>query len=257
MEAEPAVWEDPYIDWSAAKLCVIRSTWDYAYRLRPFLEWVKLASSETVLWNPPGAVHWNTHKSYLVDLPIHADVPTTPTVLLEHGRPVRLAELIAEHGWSDVVIKAAVAQSGRYAMRVQPHEMDAGQAHLDRLLPNEDMIVQPFLTSIAERGEVSLVFIDGEFSHAVRKRAVPGEFRVHSDWGGSERLDEPTDEELHTAQLAMRAVFDPLLYGRVDLVQGNDGAPVVMELEVVEPELFFELSPDGTRALTNAIIDRL
>lgn len=256
VSTEPVVWEDPYHDWHDTSVAVIRSAWDYAFRREAFLRWVDAAGTATQLWNPPQVVHWNTHKRYLVDLAARG-ATAVPTALLPAGSGRRLHEVLREHGWQDAVVKPAVAQSGRYALRVSRTAAGRGQALLDRVLPHEDMLIQPFFPSVGTAGELSLVWIDGAFTHAVRKRAAAGEFRVHDDHGGSVALDEPTDDEMRAARRALETVAEPVLYARVDLVKSDDDEPHVMELELVEPELFLRCSDAAVTRLADAIVNRL
>ena len=249
--AAAAVWEDPHAPWEECGLCLIRSTWDYSYRRDQYLAWTERVGRATRLWNPVTVVRWNTHKRYLGDLADHG-VATVPTLLLSAGTDAQLEVLLREHGWDDVVIKAAVAQTGRYAVRVGAGEVDRGQAHLGRLLPHEDMLVQPWVPAAAG-GEVSLMFIDGEFTHAVKKQAAGGEFLVHHDYGGSVRPTRPRPVQMALAERALACVSEPLLYARVDLVADEHGDPMVMELELVEPELFFRYSQAAVERLVNAM----
>lgn len=253
LDAQPLIWEDPHQDWSEARLLVIRSAWDYAFRRQQFVAWADRAGSQTTLWNSPRVVRWNTHKRYLCDL-ADKGVPVVPTVLLPAGSSVRLERLLEERGWEDAVLKAAVAQSGRYAMLVPRGERARGQRHLDRLLPHEDMLVQPYIPSVATEGERSLVFVEGECTHAVRKRAAPGDFRVHDDYGGDVEPDHPGPAELAAARAALGAVGEPVHYARADVVTGPGGQPLIMELELVEPELFFRLSSEAVERLTAAVL---
>ncbi len=253
--AEPAVWEDQLYDWAGLRLCVIRSAWDYAYRRPAFVAWSRRVAAVTTLWNPAPIVEWNTHKRYLVDLAARG-VPAVPTIVLPAGSAPRLSEVVAGRGWDAVILKAAVAQTGRHLLRVDSTERPRGQAHLDRLLPHEDLLVQPFLPRVTDAGEVSLVFIDGAFSHAVRKRPAAGDFRVHDDYGGSVAAVEPASAERAVAEAAIAAAGTPLLYARVDLVPGPAG-PVVMELELVEPDLFLGYAPGAAERLARAIVARL
>jgi glutathione synthase/RimK-type ligase-like ATP-grasp enzyme len=252
VDAEPVVWEDAHQDWRAPRLAVIRSAWDYAFRREPFVAWAERAASCTTLWNSPRMVRWNTHKRYLCEL-AERGVPVVPTVLLPAGSPVALATVLDEHGWGDAVLKAAVAQSGRYAMAVPRARRDAGQAHLERLLPTEDMLVQPRVASVETTGELSLVFVDGRCTHAVRKRAAAGDFRVHDDYGGSVVPEEPDDAALALAEAAIAAVGEALHYARVDLVAGADGEPLIMEFELVEPELFLRFSAGAVQRFVACI----
>jgi glutathione synthase/RimK-type ligase-like ATP-grasp enzyme len=252
---EPAVWEDPLYDWGGLDLCLIRSAWDYAYRRPAFVAWSWRVAAATTLWNPAPIVEWNTHKRYLVDLAARG-VPAVPTVVLAAGSGVRLVDVVRDSGWDEVILKAAVAQTGRHLLRVGAADRARGQTHIDRLLPHEDLLAQPFLPAVTGAGETSLVFIAGGFSHAVRKRPAPGDFRVHDDYGGSIEPVQPTAAEHAVAEAAIAAAETPLLYGRVDLVPGPAG-PLVMELELVEPDLFLSHAPGAAERLARAITDRL
>lgn len=253
--AEPVVWEDPHHDWKTSRACVIRSTWDYAYRRASFLGWAQRVARDIPLWNSAAMVEWNTHKRYLLDL-ADRGVPTVPTRILHAGPASRLSAVMEQAGWSDVILKAAVAQTGRYLLRVPPGRLAAGQRHLHRLQPHEDMLMQPFLPGVTEEGETSIVFVEGEISHAVRKRPAAGEFRVHDDYGGTVERATPTAAQGDVATRAVRAAGEPLLYARVDLVPGPTG-PVVMELEVVEPDLFFGHAAGAADRMAEAIRKRL
>ncbi len=252
IRAEPVVWEDRYVDWGTVRICLLRSAWDYAFRRAQFLDWAALAAVRSRLWNPGSVVSWNTHKRYLVDL-AERGVPVVPTRVLPAGSAVDLEVALRREGWTSGVVKAAVAQSGRYAMRVTPDTLGEGQAHVNRLLPHEDMLLQPYVESVSSLGELSVVMIDGMVTHAVRKYPVDGDFRVHDDYGGSVRSVEPRADEVDVALAAVGAVGQPLLYARVDLVQGDTGDPLVMELEVVEPELFFRFAPAAVERLVAAL----
>ncbi len=256
LDAHPVVWEDPHQDWRETKLAVIRSAWDYAFRRDQFVAWAERAAAQTTLWNSSRVVRWNTHKRYLCDLAARG-VPVVPTVVLEAGSTARLEEVLEERGWEDAVLKAAVAQSGRYAMLVPRQKRAQGQAHLDRLLPHEDLLVQPYITSVTHQGELSLVFIEGHCTHAARKRPAHGDFRVHDDYGGEVELESPGPAELATALAALAAVGEPVHYARADVVSGPGGQPLIMELELVEPELFFRLSPAAVERLTAAVLGQL
>jgi glutathione synthase/RimK-type ligase-like ATP-grasp enzyme len=255
ISAEPVVWEDRLYPWRSVGLCMVRSVWDYAFRREAFLAWAARTARMTTVWNPPELVEWNTHKAYLVDLESRG-VPVVPTVVLRRGRHVDLRTEMRDRGWPSVVLKAAVAQTGRYALKVGADDVDRGQAHLDRILPHEDMLLQPFLPTIAE-GELSVTVVDGAVTHAVHKRAAPGDFRVHVDFGGAEERREPSSDEAAVVEAALGALPVRTLYGRVDLVVGLDGRPAVMELEVVEPDLFFRHAPEAARRLAEAVRNEL
>jgi len=254
--AQPMVWEDRYADWARARLCVIRSVWDYAFRPAEFAAWAERVAALTPLANSLSVVRWNIAKTYLLDLE-SKKVPVVPTVLLPAGAGSELRAVVQEHGWGDVVLKPVIGCAGRLALQVRADAMEIGQAHLDRVLPNEAMLVQPLLSTIAKWGELSVISIDGQITHAVRKRAVGADFRVHSDYGGTEDLEEPGPLECSVAERAVAAVGEPVLYARVDLVYDAAGKPCVMEFELIEPELFFRFSEGAVERMADAIARRL
>ena len=165
LNAVPAVWDDPGVDWSSFAMCVLRSTRDYHHRLQEFLSWVEHVATVTSLWNPLEVVRWNTHKSYLRDLE-QRGVPIVPTVWLAAGTQADLRRLMAAEGWRRVVVKPVVSASAHETILVSEESLDKGQGHIERLLPTTDLMVQPFIESVRGEGERSLMFIDGEFTHA-------------------------------------------------------------------------------------------
>ena len=242
------VWDDPAVDWSAFGLALIRSTWDYHLRREPFLAWAGHAAARTRLWNPPDLLRWSTHKAYLLDLE-RAGVPVVPTVLRAAGVPLDLAALLAERGWATAVVKPAVSLGGIGAMRVTAAEASAGQSHLDGPLAGRDALIQPYLESVEGPGERDLVFLDGRYSHAVRRDSAfaPG-YRP-----GQARALEPSADERALAERALAAIPAPHLYARVDMARDAGGTPRIMELELVEPSLFLEQAPAAAGVLARAI----
>lgn len=256
VRARPAVWDDRGVEWSSTRLCVIRSTWDYTTRREEFLAWAETVSGEAQLWNPVEVLRWNTHKTYLRDLAFQG-ISIVPTVWLAAGSRVNLGPLLAEQGWPEAVVKPAVSASARETIRVSSQTLKAGQVHLDRLLSAEDVVVQLYLASVETAGELSVMFIDNEFTHAVRKRPARGDFRVQEEFGGSDERVTPTEGELELAGAALRAAGRATLYARADLVHGDGGALHLAELELVEPELFLRHAPEAAERLADAICARL
>ena len=253
VDVRVVVWEDPLVDWSEAGVTVIRSTWDYSFRREAYLEWVRRAATQTLLLNPAGLVEWSTHKGYLLELS-RAGVPIVPTTLVTSGSAFDLANHVEERGWAELVVKPAVGASGQWAERFFADDVDAAQVHLDRLLVHGDALAQPLLPAIEDEGELSIAWVDGEVTHAVRKRGAAGDFRVHNDHGGTEELEPPSEEALLVVQDALAATPETPLYARVDLVRGLDDKLAVMELELVEPELFFGFSEAGTARMADAVM---
>ncbi len=249
-------WARPDVDWSGFRAAVVRTTWHYSERPEEFRAWIERVSRATSLFNEPGTLRWNMDKRYLLEL-ADAGIPTVPTEVLERGSRRTLAEITLARGWKSVVLKPVISGSGRHTYRVTAADRDEHEATLARLLADEAMMVQPFLPAIVDRGEVTIVMIDGEPTHALRKRARPGEFRVQDDHGGTLHDHTATPQELSLAQNAIALRRPMPLYGRVDLVSGPDGGPLVMELELIEPELWFRRHPPAAQRLAAVLATAL
>jgi glutathione synthase/RimK-type ligase-like ATP-grasp enzyme len=219
-----------------ARLVVVRTTWDYTDHVVDFLAWVHTTAATTLVVNPAEVVVWNHHKSYLLDL-AYAAVPVLPTALVAQGSPAADQRAVLDEHASEVVIKPAVGVGANGALRVDPND-PAAIAHLSSITASGDALIQPFEPSVT-RGEVSLIYFGGSYSHAVRKVPAAGDFRVHVFYGGMVEPHEPSVAELSVAASAIAAVSHDLAYARVDLVETERG-PVLMELELIEPQLFLD-----------------
>lgn len=222
------------VDWARYDLVVVRSPWDYFERLEEFLGWVDGVAEVSRIINPANVIRWNSHKGYLAELGA-AGVPVLPTLSLPVRTPDAVAALAAT-GWDDVVLKPAVDGGARKALRA-PAASAQARTHLEWILDEGDVIVQPFASGVVE-GEVSLIYFGGQFSHAVRKVPADGDYRVQALHGGSEHRHAPSSAEYAVAEAAMRLAPGDLAYARVDLID-VDGQPTLMELELIEPDLFF------------------
>jgi hypothetical protein len=252
-EVEPAVWDDPRVQWSRYDRVVIRSCWDYHKRLEEFLGWLdRMEREEVPLWNPARVVRGNVDKAYLVDLAA-AGLPVVPTVHLERGAAADLAGLLDERGWSEVVIKPSVSASAFRTRKVGRNEAPAAQAELDELLAASGVLIQSFLAEIRSGGEWSLIFLRGDFSHAILKRPRAGDFRVQQELGGSADSAVPPASLIEQARAVVARIPEPWLYARVDGVE-TGGTFTLMELELTEPSLFLVCDPAAPARFAAAIL---
>jgi glutathione synthase/RimK-type ligase-like ATP-grasp enzyme len=245
-------WDDPTYDWSRPDLVLIRSTWDYSSSYEPFLSWVKRVAQQTTLCNSVALVHWNAHKSYLRDLE-RQGIPIIATQWLPTQSQASLSSLMLSNQWRQVVIKPAVGTSGRQARIIAGHTLKEGQEHLDALLQSGDVMVQPFVPSFYSVGERSLIFINGSFTHAMRKRFTLVEGLDQE--GLMSVLAEP--EELAFAERVLRRLPVQTLFARVDLVRDHRHHLLLNELEVIEPVLYLAHSQEALRQLADACLLRL
>lgn len=232
-------WDDPSIQWSTVGLAVIRSTWDYHQRVDAFLAWVDYAESVTRLVNDARTVRWNAHKSYLHDLAA-TGVPVVPTEIVPRGGHHDL-------GAGDWVVKPAVSIG---ADRTTPH---ATQADLDTLVATDDVLVQPYRREVHD-GEVSVICIGGEPMHAVRKVPKQGDFRTQEHLGAAVSRVTITDAYARLAHAALAVAPSPTAFARVDLLDTTEG-PLLMELELIEPTLWFDHGPDSADSLADLLLN--
>jgi len=239
LRAEVRPWGEG-TDWAAAGLVVVRTPWDYTLHRDDFLDWADGVALAGRLVNPPEVLRWNSHKGYLSELAA-GGVPVVPTTLVPRGAGAAEREAALAGHRGDVVVKPAVGAGSSGALRAVAPSAEAAD-HLGGLTAVGDALVQPFVPSVTTRGETSVVMIGGTVSHAVRKVPAAGDYRVQVEWGGTDQAVEPTSEELETARRALSLAPGEVTYARVDLVE-VDGEPSVMELELIEPELFLGHAP--------------
>ncbi|MFD2796681.1 RimK family alpha-L-glutamate ligase [Promicromonospora vindobonensis] len=263
--AEPAVWDDPAVDWSGYDLVLVRSTWDYSPRHDEFLAWARALPKVA---NSADVIEWNTDKRYLRELDA-AGIPVIPTIWLD---PARHLSKRAVHtrmpAFGDFVVKPVVSAGARDTGRYQPVSAESrGRAimHAVRLLDEGRWVmIQPYVTSVDTAGETCLIFIDGELTHAVRKNALlTGPAEDSEELYAAEEMSafEATPAQVEVARRALavarEATGADLTYARVDLVSGDDGVPMVIELELTEPSLWMKYGSGVEGKLADAVVKLL
>ena len=226
----------------------LRSTWDYHLRWSEFRSWVRGFETPGRLWNPPSTVLWNADKMYLRDLAA-AGIAVPRTQWFQPGERPAIARLLEEWGVTRAVLKPRVSATA-YGTHVVSRDRGIEEADW-AALERSGCLLQRFVPEIQSRGEISVVFLRDGFAHAVLKRPRPGDFRVQADFGGSLEAATPADSTIAFGGAVLAAAARPWLYARVDLVETDKG-PVLMELELIEPDLF--LTPQGAARLAEGLI---
>ena len=256
-----AEWDRPH-DWSRFDIALLRSTWDYPQRLAEFFGWAAQVSTQTKLLNPLSVVKWSSDKHYLRDL-VHANVPTVLTKFIEPGEsaPWRIAELLGEPNVNEFVVKPAIGAGSRDAQRFGAEEKDVAAEHAQRMLGEKrSVLLQPYLSRVDDYGETALIYFEGQFSHAIRKGPL-----LKRNEGPVEGLFAretitarvPDAAELRVGARAIQAMpFETPLYARVDLIRDEKGEPVVLELEMIEPSLFFPFAGGSAERFAGAVVRR-
>lgn len=253
----PRVWGGDVADLAALDGVVLRSCWDAHRRAAEFVAWVeRLGATGVRVFNPPGWVAWNLDKRYLLEL-ARAGARIPATRLLERGATgdVDPHELLALGG-GRVVVKPAISLDGEDTSLHDGADLPALRDAVERLVATRDVLVQAFVPEVQTRGETSLVFLDGRYSHSVLKRPGAGEFRVQEEHGGTRVRVEPGAEARREAERLVADLPATPLYARVDGVEAADGF-VLMELEVIDPQLFLPLDVAAPRRFAEAVVGRL
>lgn len=245
-------WASPDVDWSRFRCAVFRTTWDYFERQREFTVWLDRVRKQTRLCNDAALIDWNMDKHYLADLEANG-IPIVPSKFIERGSTLTLHELLDESGWEEAILKPCISGAARHTYRVNREGATQLEPVMRQLLTDESLILQPLQQSVLRDGEDTLMLFNGRFTHAVRKVPKPGDFRVQDDYGGTVHPHQPSDAQVEFAQRAMAACPSAPAYGRVDLVRDNHGNLAVMELELIEPELWLRNYPPAATAFADAI----
>jgi hypothetical protein len=247
-DARMIAWDDPRCDPGAFERCIIRSTWDYHLCPDEFLVWVDAAAAATDLHNRAGVVRWNLHKSYLRFFESRG-VAIVPTAWAACGDEPSLGSILDERGWDEVVIKPAISAGSFMTRRFSQRESAEGEAFLCEVTKLRDAMVQRYMPSVENGGERSLVWIDGELTHAICKqpRYADGVERV-----SAALAIEPAERRF--AERVMGLLPFELLYARVDTMRDERGEVCLSELELIEPSLFLMQSSRAMERLVGAIL---
>jgi hypothetical protein len=252
----PAIWNDAAIDWTSFDALVIRTPWDYFERAAEFRGWLDARIATGVLMcNAGDILDWNYDKRYLQDLAA-AGVPLVPTICIARGEQADVAALARARGWSEIVVKPTISGGAYRTYRFFVEDAAAYTKQIDETLADRGVLVQPFLSEILSGGELSLLFFDGVFSHAVCKRPRPGDYRVQFQFGGTTESVDVEPALVAQARACVLAAPSLPVYARVDGVV-KDGRFLLMELEVFEPLMFLAKHPEAPGRFARAVHGRV
>ncbi len=253
-------WDDPDVDWSDYSAVIPRMTWDYHERVGEFETWLeKLDVTGARVINPLPLLRWNLRKTYLAELESRG-VPIVPTTWHEssYGAAEKIIEsLLALPPESQWVLKPIISAGAYQTLKFRAADARYLKSEIESLVALGTVMQQPFLEEIAERGEWSLYFFDGKLAHSVHKKPKSGDFRVQPEYGGTSEVKAPTADLVRVAQATVEAAPSLPVYARVDLVELTSG-PHLMELELIEPNLFLRIAPaSSAREFAQAVVRAL
>ncbi len=243
-------WDDDSFDWSSTCGALLRTPWDYYLRPAEFVAWAERAATQTQLHNSAQLLRWNHDKRYLQELE-RAGIPIVPTAWMENGATADLDAVLGERDWPDAVVKPVVSADAWQTQRIRLGE-DPAQP-----LPELPMMAQPYLASVEDDGERCHIFINGgaddadTFSHVVRKLTplLPRDVEAVAA--------EPRKDEVALARRVLTHIPGDWLYARVDTMRDAGGTPLLSELEVMEPTLFFTCADGSAERFVRALRERL
>ena len=238
----PVVWTEIKPDSLACDLLLVRSVWDYHLRAQDFIRWIDAAVSRVPVLNPPEMVRWNMDKRYLRRIET-AGFTVPKTVFLDEGTEADLAEVMHSGGFGETVVKPTISASAYETRRIKQATPQQNE-WLNAMLATRPMMVQEFIPEIQSGGEWSLIFAGMKFTHAAHKVPKAGDFRAQEEHGGLHKRGNPPKQVLAMAQEILQRFAPEATYCRVDLVMRGEYA-TLMELELIEPLLHFELSPEA------------
>jgi glutathione synthase/RimK-type ligase-like ATP-grasp enzyme len=250
-------WRNTQVDWNQYGLVVIRSPWDYQHDCCRFLTALKaIESSKATLLNSLKLVQWNVQKTYLRELQSNG-VHTVPTQWLNNPEVAEISSLFQMLGSDDIVLKPVVGAGAEDAFRLNVHDSPSRLETVAQRFQNRIALAQPFVDSVVQYGEISLIFFDGDYCHSVLKTPRSGDFRVQEEHGGHIVPLCPPADVIEFAKRTLAAVPEATLYARVDLVFLDDGQPAVMEVELIEPSLYLSYADHAATQFAEAIERRL
>lgn len=236
-------WDETNIDWGAFDAVVIRSPWDYQNAPEAFMKVLEQIEKVTPLYNSVAICRWNMNKEYLGDLQ-EKGLQIVPTYWLDSLTEQAVIEVFAATEKNKIVVKPRVGANADDTFVLKAEKPETWQQPLE-VFTDRKLMAQPFVESINIEGEYSLFYFGGEYSHAIVKRPADGDFRVQEEHGGQISKVEPDNDLVEAGKKAMEAIPETLLYARVDLVRLDDGSPAIIEIELIEPSLYFDQCPDS------------
>lgn len=252
--AEEVSWRKPDVDWDSYDVVVIRTSWDYQDDVEGFMACLqRIQASSAQLLNSLKIVEWNINKSYLKDLQ-NQGINIVPSLWFDSFTLSELQAGFTHFDTPQIVLKPLISANADHTYRLTPEDLNQQADELQAVFARREFMLQPFMTGIVDEGEYSLFYFAGHYSHSILKQPGSGDFRVQEEHGGRLSCVEPCEELLTTARHCLAALPADVLYARIDLVRyKNEFA--VMEVELIEPSLYFNMDPESPQRFVDAFIE--
>lgn len=246
---EEIPWNRPNIEWKQFDAVIIRSTWDYQNSPEKFLSTLEKIEDVTMLFNPVDICRWNLNKGYLRTLQFK-DVQIVPTQWFKKLSKPLIESIFNDSTQERLVVKPLIGANADDTFVLKLKDKASWEDAIC-VFSDREVMVQPFIKSIQIEGEYSLFYFGGHYSHAIIKRPANGDYRVQEEHGGIIRPTNPAKDLVRSAKQAIKSIAKTLLYARVDLVRLESGQPALIEMELIEPSLYFEQCPNSAEMFAN------
>lgn len=240
-------WADKKFNFSKCRYAIFRTTWDYFERFNEFFSWIEKTKKHTKFINSVDIINWNIDKHYLQELD-DKNINIANTEFIEKNANISLIELLNKNNFEKAIIKPAISGAARHTYLVDKNNYKQYEKIFQQLIKNECILFQEYMFNI-RNGEISLIMIGNEYTHAVKKIAKKGDFRVQDDHGGKVEIYTPNKDEINFAKECLNAIPYKPVYSRIDIVYDNKNKPSLTELELIEPELWFRNKPEAADML--------
>ena len=245
-------WNSKEFNWSNSRIAIFRSTWDYFDRFDEFFLWKEKIKNKLFFVNSSKLIDWNIDKIYLKDLKLKG-INIPKSIFIKKNKLTTVKELFEKTNFKIAVLKPNISGAARHTYKIKKIEESSYEDIFKKLIITENMIFQEFIHDIEKNGEISLVLIAGKYTHAVRKKARKGDFRVQDDHGGTVEKYNALKEEVLFAEHCITLCPEKPVYARVDIIYDNKGRICLNELELIEPELWFRNFPKAAMLLAQEI----
>nr|WP_315256701.1 hypothetical protein [uncultured Flavobacterium sp.] len=251
--AKAVIWNDKTINWSDFDYLIFRNTWDYFEKEIEFNLWINQIEQLGIkTLNPIEIIKQNKHKFYLREMETEG-ISILPTIFIDKTEHLNLAEIIPKH-WKKAVLKPAFSAGSYQTSVFNVSEIKKTNDEYTKIAQEKELLLQEFIHEIQTLGETSFIFFNKKFSHAVNKKPIEGDFRVQSQFGGRYTLIQPSQQLIDKAQKVVNTFHDKLLYARVDGIV-IDTELHLMEIECIEPDLYFDISEGALERFVASIIE--
>ncbi len=240
--AETISWKTKNVDWREYDCVIVRSTWDYQNYVDEFIKKLELIDSQTHLENNIEIIKWNMDKNYLRDLE-KKDVKIIPSLWRKSFNDAEANDFFDKLNSDEIIIKPTVSANADNTFWLNKSNINSQLSILHSQFNNRSFVVQPFMKNIITEGEYSLFYFGGKYSHTILKKPKKNDFRVQEEHGGILKLVEPNEEMKNKAEDVLNKLDYQLLYARIDFVRTEENDFALMELELIEPSLYFNMDP--------------